>query len=385
MRPLRQLSEARLRERTSVKWSLYPEDVLPLWVAEMDAPLAEPVWTALRRTLDIGDLGYPDGHLYLETFAGFAERHWGWRPHTGTPVADVMTGLRTAIEVSTTPGASVVINPPVYTPFFDVVALAGRELLHAELASDGRLDLDRLDDACAHAGPGSAYLMCNPHNPTATVPTREELLAVASIAAERGVRVIVDEIHGPLAGAEFTPYLSLPGTDSALVSTSASKTFNLAGVKAAILIAGSAAVGDLEKLPELSTHGISHTGLVAHRAAFAHGDEWLAALLRDLDENRALLRELLEHRLPDVEWNGERGSYLGWLRFPERLGPDPAARILDRARVALNGGPSFGPGGQHHARLNYATTPQILEQAVERISEAVLTGRAGSASPSPRP
>ncbi|WP_293782553.1 MalY/PatB family protein [uncultured Aeromicrobium sp.] len=366
------MTENQLRRRRSLKWTAYPSDVLPMWVAEMDVPTPAPVKQAVTALLEHDDVGYPQSGHYLRAFADFASARWGWTPpETGLEVADVMTGLRTAIELSTKPGAPVVISPPVYPPFFDVIAWSGRRLETAPLGPDGRLDLDRLDVALRQAGPGAAYLLCSPHNPTGTVHTRAELEAVARIAAARGARVIVDEIHAPLVPAGFVPFLAVGGSESASVATSASKGFNLAGLKAGLLFAGPEAASELGSLPDLAGHGASQFGLAAHVAAVSEGREWLDALIGDLAENRSILRELLSVHLPDVRWTEGPGGYLAWLEFPSRLGDDPAARILERGRVALNSGLPFGEGGERHARLNYATTPELLETGISRIASAL--------------
>lgn len=373
MRPLREMTEEQLRRRTSLKWNEYPSDVLPMWVAEMDVAPPEPVRRALIDLLERGDVGYPQSGHYLRAFADFASARWGWTPsaETGLEVADVMTGLRMAIELCTTPGGPVVISPPVYPPFFDVVEWSGRRLETAPLGKDGRLDLDRLDTVLRRVGPGAAYVLCSPHNPTGTVHSRAELEAVARIAAERGARVVVDEIHAPLVPAGFVPFLSVAGSERAYVATSASKGFNLAGLKAGLVFAGPEAVGDLAALPPLAGHGASQFGLAAHVAAVSEGREWLDALVGDLEENREVLGELLSTHLPDVRWMRGSGGYLAWLEFPAALGEDPAAQILERGRVALNSGLPFGEGGRRHARLNYATTPELLEAGITRIAAAV--------------
>ncbi|MFD1858403.1 aminotransferase class I/II-fold pyridoxal phosphate-dependent enzyme [Aeromicrobium camelliae] len=373
MRPLREMTEEQLRQRTSLKWSEYPSDVLPMWVAEMDVAPPEPVRRAVTALLERGDVGYPQSGHYLRAFADFASARWGWAPsaETGLEVADVMTGLRTAIELSTEPGAPLVLNPPVYPPFFDVIEWTGRRLETAPLGPDGRLDLDRLDTVLRRVGPGAAYLLCSPHNPTGAVHTRAELEAVARIAAERGARVLVDEIHALLVPAGFVPFLSVAGSERSYVATSASKGFNLAGVKAGLLFAGPEAADELATLPPLAGHGASQFGLAAHVAAVSEGREWLNALIGDLEENRAILRGLLSTHLPDVRWTQGPGGYLAWLEFPAALGDDPAARILERGRVALNSGLPFGEGGRRHARLNYATTPELLEAGITRIATAV--------------
>jgi cystathionine beta-lyase len=188
------------------------------------------------------------------------------------------------------------------------------------------------------------------------------------------VRVVSDEIHAPLvlAGAEFVPYLSLPGTGSGFALLSSTKAWNLAGLKAAVAVAGSEATGDLARLPEEVWHGASHIGVLAHTAALRSGGAWLDALLDGLDANRRLLADLLAEHLPDVVHRPPSGTYLAWLDCRAlELGDDPASVFLERARVALVPGPDFGTGGAGHVRLNLATSPAILAEAVTRMAGAV--------------
>jgi cystathionine beta-lyase len=224
----------------------------------------------------------------------------------------------------------------------------------------------------------AAYLLCSPHNPTGTVHTREELIAVGALAEEYGVRVVVDEIHAPLVYADqrHHPFLSLPGSENAIALVSASKAWNLAGLKAAAAVAGPRAVDDLRRMPEEATHGASHLGVIAHAAAFKHGQGWLDELLTGLDGNRHLLADLLTQHLPDIGYRPPQGTYLAWLDCRRlELHDDPAAVFLERGRVALNSGPAFGTGGAGYARLNLATTPTIIEEAIGRIASCVQTLR----------
>lgn len=379
--PLRDLNEEILRRRTSIKWREHPADVLPLWVAEMDVRLAEPIAAALTSAVADSDTGYPHGNAYAEAFADFAAERWGWQgvdPTRTAYAADVMTGLVEAIRLVSSPGDPVVLNPPVYAPFFGFTEHAGREVVEAPLGDDGRLDLDGLEAAIIHAGAGGrpvTYLLCNPHNPTAVVHTRDELGRVAALAQTYGVRVVVDEIHGPLVADGFVPYLSVDGADDAIVVTSASKAWNLAGAKAALMVAGRRSADDLARLPEVVAHGPSHLGVLAHTVALREGAAWLDALQADLADNRHLLSALLAEHLPMVRWGGGAGTYLAWLDCRELgLGDDPAAAFLERGRVALNSGLPFGTGGAGHVRLNYATTPEILTEAVVRLAAVVPGG-----------
>lgn len=367
--PLRDLPIERLRERTSIKWAEYGSDVLPLWVAEMDAHPIPAVVDAVGSAMRTGNTGYPAGvQEYAEAFAGFAEQRWGWVVDTGRAamVADVMVGVSEAICLVSEPGGTVVVNPPVYPPFFGYVEHAGRRTLDAPLGPDGRLDLVAIEGTYRTVGHGGVHLLCNPHNPTSVVHTRAELTAVAALAAEHGIAVVVDEIHAPLVPSGFVPYLSVDGTDDAIVVTSASKGFNLAGLKAALMLGGPAS--RLPFLHEMVSHGPSHLAMIAHVEAFRHGGAWLDGLHADLDENRRQLAQGLSS-LTGARWNQQSGTYLAWLDLTAlRWGDDPSTAILDRGRVAVNSGLTFGVGGAGHVRLNYATTPEILGGALERMA-----------------
>ncbi|MFE9451019.1 MalY/PatB family protein [Streptomyces sp. NPDC006739] len=377
--PLRVLTPERLRCRTSMKWRTYPEDVLPLWVAEMDVPLAPAVVRAVTEALDLGDTGYPAGTAYAEALAAFAAERWDWpglAVERTAIVPDVMLGVVEMLKLVTGPGDPVIVNPPVYPPFYQFVEHLGRRVVEAPLGPGWRLDPDVLERAFADAVAGgrrAAFLLCSPHNPTGTVHTAEELAAVAALADRYGVRVVADEIHAPLVapGVRFTPYLAVPGGESGLSLMSASKAWNLAGLKAALAIAGPASAADLARLPEEVSHGPSHVGVLAHTAALRDGTGWLDALLAGLEDNRHLLTALLAEHLPAVRLHPAEATYLAWLDCRALgLGDDPAQVFLDRGRVALNSGLPFGTGGAGHARLNLATSPEVLEEGVGRMAAA---------------
>jgi cystathionine beta-lyase len=368
-----------LHGRRSVKWQLYGPDVLPLWVAEMDVVPAEPVQRAVVEAMRAGDTGYPWPSDYTEALATFAGRRWGWQPDPATMslVPDVMLGVVEVLKLLTSPGDAVVVSSPVYPPFFQFVRSLGRRVVEAPLTAEGRLDPATLEDAFATAtrdGARAAYLLCNPQNPTGAVHTAAELTAALEVASAFGVRVVADEIHAPLAhpGVRFTPVASLPAGSRAVSLMSASKAFNLAGLKAAVAVPGPDAVDDLARIPEEVSHGASHLGVIAHRAAYLDGGPWLDALLDGLAANRRLLGQQLAEQLPDVRYREPEGTFLAWLDFSAYdLGPDPAATLLERAKVALHPGPGFGHGGTGHARLNFGTSPAILREAVGRIAAAV--------------
>ncbi|MDT7842109.1 MalY/PatB family protein [Streptomyces justiciae] len=392
--PLVQLTLEQLRQRSSMKWRTHPRDVLPLWVAEMDVPLAPAVVEALQTAIELGDTGYPHGTAYAEALAAFAAERWQWdgvRVERTAIVPDVMLGIVEVLRLLTDPGDSVVVCSPVYPPFYAFVSHDARQVVEARLGADLRIDLDALEDAFVRArgdGRRAVFLLSNPHNPTGVVHTREELEAVAALARRHGVRVVSDEIHAPLVlpGAVFTPFLSVPGAENAFALTSASKAWNLAGLKAALALAGPEAGDELRLLPEEVGHGPSHLGVIAHTAAFRKGGDWLDDLLRGLDANRGLLGRLAAEHLPGVRCHRPEGTYLAWLDCT-RLGlhteaggdgpgvvsdlAGPARFFLDRARVALSSGHVFGSGGEGHVRLNFATPPAVLREAVIRMGRAL--------------
>ncbi|MFF3984853.1 MalY/PatB family protein [Streptomyces sp. NPDC001797] len=376
--PLRALTLDRLRRRTSMKWRTYPADVLPVWVAEMDVPLAPAVVRAVTDAMELGDTGYPAGTGYAEALAAFAAKRWGW---DGLDVArtaivpDVMLGVVEMLRLVTGPGDPVVVNSPVYPPFYQFVGNMDRRVVEAPLGADGRIDLDVLEGAFRGLGGGRAgYLLCSPHNPTGTVHTADELTAVTALAERYGVRVVADEIHAPLTaqGVGFVPYLSVPGAERGLSLMSASKAWNLAGLKAALALAGPGAAADLARLPEEVSHGPSHVGVIAHTAALTDGTAWLDALLAGLDESRRLFAGLLDRHLPGIRYRPAEATYLAWLDCRALgLGDDPAEVFLERGRVAVNSGLPFGTGGAGHVRFNLATSPEVIAEAVRRMASAL--------------
>jgi cystathionine beta-lyase len=375
-----ELSLDALRGRRSEKWRAYPPDVLPAWVAEMDFALAEPVKRALHAAVARDDCGYahPDG--LPEAFAAYAQQRFGWPVDPGMVrlAPDVMRGAAEVLRVATAPGDGVVINPPVYPPFFATIAEIGRRVVEVPLARTGGgwvLDLAALE--AAFAAGATAYLLCNPHNPTGRALGRAELEAIAELAARHRVLVVADEIHAPLTlpGAVHTPWVALggPAAEHGVTVTSASKAWNIAGLKCAVVVAGSRRARELlARLPPDLHDRAGILGVLASIAAFREGGPWLDGLLAHLDRNRRLLTELLAAELPAVGYVAPEAGYLAWLDCAGLgLGDDPAARFLERGRVALSHGPDFGAPGAGFARLNMGTSRALLAEAVRRVSHAV--------------
>lgn len=380
--PLLRASEAELRrDRTSVKWVAYPPDVLPLWVAEMDVDPCPAVVEAVSSSVRRGDTGYGWGPRYADAVARYAAAAWGWEVDPGAAmiVPDVMIGCAELLRLLTDEGGPVVVSPPVYNAFFGFVEAIGRRRVEAPLDAAGRLDPDALAEAFREAtarGERAAYLLCNPQNPTGTVHTPAELAALAALAEEHGVRVVADEVHAPVVYAgerQFTPYLTVPGADRGFSVFSPSKAWNLAGLKSALVMAGPGALEDLRRLHEVHTHGSSHVGAIAHVAAMTDGLAWFERLLGELDANRGHLGRLLEAHLPQVRWKAPEATYLAWLDCRALgLGDDPARVFRERGRVALSSGPDYGrETGRGFARINIATSPEIIEDAVRRMASVL--------------
>jgi len=376
--PLRALPIDELRQRTSTKWRKYGEDVLPFFVAETDYALAPAITDVLTRAVQLGDTGYtPPEPGVREAFVGFAERRWGWtvEPSHVFWTGDVMMGVVEILRRVIEPGDRVVVMPPVYPPFYDTVEEAGGVVERVPLvASDAGWEIDLLGVEAALAGGARAVLLCNPHNPTGTVHTPETLAALAEIAEGFGATVVSDEIHGPLAYAQrpFTPFLA--ASDSArrvgYAVTSASKTFNLAGLKCAVMIAGGdAQAKELRALPWEVEWRTGLFGALSNVAAYsAASDEWLASLLTALDANRLLLADLLAEHLPQARYLPPDAGFLAWVDLSAYgWGDNPAVKVLREAKVALHHGPLFGAEGKGHVRINFGCDPDLLREAVERV------------------
>ncbi|QEO15208.1 aminotransferase class I/II-fold pyridoxal phosphate-dependent enzyme [Agromyces intestinalis] len=371
-----------LRTRTSEKWHAYPADVLPLPVAEMDFPLAEPIARALHAAVDRSDTGYaPGSRPIAEAFAGFAADRLGWRvdPARVTATGDVSMGIVEVLRQAIAPGDGVIVTAPIYPPFFDLVTEGGGTVVEVPMAGgidEGwSLDLDGID--AAFAAGARAMLLCNPHNPIGWVPDADALHALAEIAARHGATIIADEVHGPLAqpATPYTPFLTVSDAarEHGVAVTAASKAFNTAGLKSALIVTASERGDRLRAaMPYEVEWRMSQFGSIASVAAFREGGPWLDGVLTSLDQNRRLLADLLADELPGVRYRVPDATYLAWLDLSALgWGDDPAAYALEHARVALGNGPQFGASvGRGHARLNFACSPEVLSEAITRLAEA---------------
>lgn len=370
---------ASLAQRRSYKWRAFAPDVLPAFVAEMDFLLPSCVRGALHQAVDTGDCGYASTYQLAEAFASFASErhHWEVDPARVFLLPDVMTGVDEVLRLLTRPGDGVIVNTPIYPPFLRHVAALGRRLVEVPLRHEfGRWELDLEATAAAFAEGAKAYLLCNPHNPTGRVFSRSELEHIGELAQRFGASVVSDEIHAPLtlAGSVHTPYVAAGSlaADHGVTLTSTSKAFNLAGLKCAVMVAGSETMRRrLASLPEATAFRAGLLGVIASVAAWQDGGPWLDGLLEHLDTVRNAMADLLARHLPQVGYEPPEAGYLAWLDCRRLgLGDDPSAAFLERGRVALGRGVDFGPPGAGFARVTMGTSTEILTEIVERMASA---------------
>lgn len=372
-----------LRARMSAKWQAFDADVIPAWVAEMDFPLAEPIARALHDAIARSDTGYMHVGALPEVTASFAQRTWGWQvAHDQVIVVpDVLTGVAIVIEAFTEPDAGIIINTPVYPPFFSTIErVCSRRVVDVPMARDasGRYALDVDAIIATFARPDvSALLLCSPHNPTGTVPTAAELEHIARAAAAHQIVVISDEIHAPLTlpGVVHTPYLAVaePQVPAASV-ISASKAWNTAGLKCAQVVMSTPdqAAALVAATPSETLYGTGHLGVLAAIASYTEGEPWLREVREQIARNARRVQGFVGSRMPNVGYVSPEATYLAWLDFANTsIAEDPTAAILERGRVALSAGPMFGANGAGFARLNLGTSASILDEVLERIADVV--------------
>ncbi len=372
-----------LRAKGTAKWSQAP-GAIGAWIAEMDFPLAEPVTRSILGLLATGALAYSppsDNAELARAYTQFTQRRYGWAPPPEWvhPVPDVLIALQSVIEHYTTPGTPVIVPTPAYMPFLTLPGYSGREVVQVPLVSDeGRwvYDLDAL--AAAFDTGAELLVLCNPHNPVGRVLERAELAAIADVVESRGGLVFSDEIHAPLVfpQARHVPYASLDerAATHAITAASASKSFNLPGLKCAQISFTNPAH---ERVWERAGRwlGASRPGIFANIAAYDEGEEWLAGVLAYLDRNRQALSQLVATRLPGAGYRQPEGTYLAFLDFrplgDARLGDDPAEFFAREAGVVLTPGPACGDAGKGFARLNFGTPLPVLEEIIARLAASL--------------
>ncbi|MDR1861805.1 MAG: aminotransferase class I/II-fold pyridoxal phosphate-dependent enzyme [Candidatus Ancillula sp.] len=431
MNPFEQYSLEELQQRTSEKWRNYGQDVLPLWVAEMDVKLPDPLVEHLGQIIASGDVGYlsmSNFKRYAQAMADFSTRHWGWTPNVETiaDCADVVSGCKRVIDAFLQHDAdnTVVISTPVYPPFINGYTKGYKNVDVPLLQPDYSLDFPALENAFKQAtenGHRAVYALCNPANPSGAVWGQTELSKLAELANSYGVLVVSDEIHGPLVTernfehdghtlqycdnptnhgkhSSFVPYLSLANAGLAVCVTSASKGFSIPGMKAALIIPSD----DLRSVNLINNSGhfgkatSEQLGAQAQTICYSECDDWLFHLVQGVRNNFDCFDSLMKRYLPLAKYKRPQGTYFGWIDFSEyvhagKISGAPSVFFRDKAKVALNPGRTFaGPQKlnwsgmpvdgrvtskvtpyDNYCRINLATSQEIIRMAVERMADAL--------------
>jgi cystathionine beta-lyase len=380
MTKLSALPLVQLQKRKSAKWREFPSDVLPLPVAEMDFEIAKPIRDVLGEMIKGSDTGYlgPIPELGVN-LAKFSKARWGWEidPEQVFVATDVGVGMVEMARTIVNPGNLIMINSPVYHNMNNWIAELKCESFDAPLIKTGlhyTLDLDAVERG--YATGVKAHFLCNPHNPVGTVFTKEELSQLAELAKKYDVTVFSDEIHAPLTydAKQFTPFLAVSETarEVGICVTAASKSWNLAGLKCATIITAHPKQQERAKSMPIAVHyRASLFGAVASATAYECAD-WLDDAIATMESNRRFLATLLSKELPDVGYRIPDFSYLAWLDLKElKLGENPAEVLLERGKLAVNPGITFGAESSNFVRLNFATSEEILTEAISRMVSCV--------------
>jgi len=366
----------------SRKWSLHP-GTIGAWVAEMDFGTAPAVTAALHDAVTSGDLGYlapSTTRRMAEATAAWLLADSGWEvpPENIHPVSDVMSAFDVTVRRFSPAGSGVIVPTPAYMPFLSFTPTLGRAIVQVPGSQvDGRWRHDLAGiDAAFHAG-ARTLVLCNPHNPTGTALSRAELEGIAEVVQRHNGRVFADEIHAPLryGDTRHIPYASISAETAkhTVTATSASKAWNVPGLKTAQFITSNAADEEIYQVYGFSVvHGASTPGVIAQTAAYANGGDWLAEVVDYLDGNRRALQTLLAEHLPEVRYTAPDATYIAWLDCSALPIEGSIAEFFRReAGVTLTDGSLCGQGYAGHARLIFAMPRPILEQAVRNMAAAV--------------
>jgi cystathionine beta-lyase len=380
------------RGTDSVKYDLTgkifgSQDLIPMWVADMDFEVPGFIRDAIAERNDHPVFGYtyrPD--RFFETITSWMKRRHQWevRPGQISFSPGIVPALNLSVMEFTSPGDRIVVQPPVYFPFFSAVSNHGRELVYNQLVKvDGsyQIDFEHLEEQFRQGV--SMFFFCHPHNPVGRVWQRNELEQLANLCVRYNVITISDEIHSDLIlfGHKHIPLASLGKeiADLTLTCVAPSKTFNLAGLYTSAVIITNPGLKERydRMLDAVHVGGGNIFGQVAMEAAYTHGEEWLEQLIAYLEQNFSILENEMKTELPQLEIAPMQATYLAWIDFSFLNKGNEGLKdfIIRKARVGLNDGPMFGPGGEGHQRLNIATPSQILRAGIGRIVEAVQSDR----------
>lgn len=377
------------RRADSIKWRAYGPDVLPLWVADMDFTAPEPVIHALHERVEHGIFGYPDDsdnsptdlpslrQLIVERMARLY--HWQITPEDVVLTPGVVVGFHIACYALAGMEAGVLIQTPVYPPILHAAQTTGCIYQETELSrqADGSYSVDWQSFEENITPQTRIFLLCNPHNPVGKVFQRQELERMAEICLRHKIAICSDEIHCDLVypGHPHTPIASLAPeiARNSITLMAPSKTFNIAGLQCSIAIIPDP---DLRKSYAQARKGLAPwvnlLGVTAARAAYQHGQEWLDQLLVYLKGNRDFICHYVQQELPHIQMGLPEGTYLAWLDCRHTgIEGNPYQFFLEKAHLAFNDGATFGKGGEGFIRLNFGCPRSILEQALERIKNAL--------------
>jgi cysteine-S-conjugate beta-lyase len=358
--------------------------MLPMWVADMDFPSPEPVVKALQERAQHGIFGYTQSDpAYLKAVTGWMKKRHGWHVEESwiVPSPGVVPALHLLVRALTQPGDKILIQRPVYYPFFSAIDKSGCEMVSSSLVlSDGQYHMDYDDLEVKTADPDvKLAILCSPHNPVGRVWTRQELQRFGRICQQNHVRVISDEIHGDLVypGVVFKPFCMADSTfqESSIVCTAPSKTFNLAGLQTANIIIADKEIRKKfrESLLADGLFGLNPFGTTACRVAYEQGEPWLTEVLHYLNDNLDAMTRLFEREIPEIKIIAPQGTYLVWFDC-RSLGLNKHQQkrlMLDQARVFLDEGSLFGPEGDGFERINIACPRPLLMEGLERIIAAI--------------
>jgi cysteine-S-conjugate beta-lyase len=364
------------------RFGVHGDDLLPMWVADMEFRPPEAVVETLVRRATHGICGYPAGlEAYHQSIRGWMHRRHGWdlQAEWISSAPGVVCAVNLLIRTLTNRGDGVVLQPPVYFPFFRGVEENGCRVLYNRLRFDGTRYVMDLEDLERKLDQAKLLVLCSPHNPVGRVWTREELLRLGELCLERGVVIISDEIHCDLTfpGHPHTVFavLSEALAQHSVVCTSPSKAFNLPGLQPGVIVIPNPRLRrDFQRtlracgIPEPNVFCLEAVG-----AAYDHGEPWLKELLAYLEQNHGFLRRFVGEKIPQLRVVPSEGTYLAWLDC-RGLGLDPKALeqlLLTKARLVLNQGYTFGPGGEGFIRINIACPRAMLEDGLGRIARAV--------------
>lgn len=383
------------RHSDSAKWNYYNEDILPLWVADMDFLSPKAMLDALHTRVDHGVFGYSMEPLHLrELICARMENLYDWHilPEHIVFLPGLVSGLNLVARASDERGSGILVNTPIYPPFLSAPTNQEREVHEAELAKTHRydaqgrsylhyeLDFDALTSAVQ---PNTRlFMFCNPHNPVGRAYTHAELEEIADFCLRNDLDICSDEIHSDLllAGNKHIPVAAINPelAERSITLLAPSKTYNMPGLGCSMAIIPNA---ELRQRVQRTASGIiphvNLLGFTAAEAAYEHGGEWLEGLKSYLTSNREIVFDFFKNNLPEVEMTLPEATYLAWLDFRAYGINDPYAHFLKDAKVALSSGTSFGTPGKGYARLNFGTTKATLKRGLEQVAQAVAKIKVG--------